>query len=126
MMKFLISYLLARITLTLMSSSNYTGCFQKVNFTKSFILDVSLGSEYVSNYRFWMRLYYFFHFESIKFRSSRSQMSFKIEVFKNFAMFTGKHLYWSVLVTKLPAYKPANLLKRDSNTSAFLLILLNF
>ena len=28
----LISYLLARITLTLMSSSNYTGCFQKVNF----------------------------------------------------------------------------------------------
>ena len=89
MMKFLISYLLARITLTLMSSSNYTGCFQKVNFTKSFILDVSLGSEYVSNYRFWMRLYYFFHFESIKFRSSRSQMPFKIKVFKNFTIFTG-------------------------------------
>ena len=126
MMKFLISYLLARITLTLMSSSNYTGCFQKVNLTKIFILDVSLGSEYVSKYRFWMCLYYFFHFESIKFRSSRSQMSFKIEVFKNFAMFTGKHLYWSLFVIKLPAYKPANLLKRDSNTSAFLLILLNF
>ena len=97
---------------------------------KSFILDVSLGSEYISDYRLWIRLclfYYFFNFESMKFRSSLSQMSFKIEVFKNFAIFTRKHLCWSLFVTKLSAYKPAtNLLKRDSNTSIFLLILLNF
>ena len=33
--------------------------------------------------------YYFFRFGSIKFRSSRSHMPFKIKVFKNFAIFTG-------------------------------------
>ena len=59
---------------------------------------------------------YFVHFESIKFRSSRSQMSFKI---KNFAIFRGKHLCWSLFVIKFPACKPANLLKRGSNTSIF-------
>ena len=94
-------------------------------FAKRFILDVSLGSEYVSDYRLWVRLcffYYFFHFESIKFRGRRSQMSFKIEVFKNFAIFTGKHLGCSLFVIKLPAYEPANLLKRYSNTSIFLLV----
>ena len=42
-------------------------------------------------------------------------MSFKIDVIKNFAMFTGKEVCWSVFVIKVPAYKPANLLKRDSN-----------
>ena len=87
--------------------------------------------------RFWIRLrllsldmslffYYFIHFESIKVRSGRSQMFFKIEVFKNIAIFTGKHLSWSLFVIKLPSYKPVNLLKRDSNTSICLLILLNF
>ena len=91
-------------------------------------LCVSLGSEYISEYRLWIRLcffYYFFHFESIKFRSGRSQMSFKIEVFKNSAIFKGKHPCWSIFVIKLPVYKLANLLKRDSFTSIFLLILLN-
>ena len=57
-------------------------------------------SEYVSDF------FYFciFHFESIKFRSSRSQMSFKI--------FTEKHLCWSLFVIKLLARKPIDLLKR--------------
>ena len=59
---------------------------------------------------------YFFHFESIKFRSSSCQIFFKIEVFKNFAMLTGKHLCWSVFKINLLAYKPANLFKRDSST----------
>ena len=52
---------------------------QATIFAKIFIFDVSLGSGYVSHYRLWIRLcflYYFFHFESIKFRSSFSQMSF--------------------------------------------------
>ena len=61
-----------------------------------------------------------------KFRSSRSIMSFKIGVFKNFAIFTGKDLCWSLFVIKSPACKLANLLKRDSNTSVFQLTLLNF
>ena len=40
-------------------------------------------------------------------------MSFKMDVFKNLAIFTGKHLPWSLFVRKLTACKPANLLKRD-------------
>ena len=53
-------------------------------------------------------------------------MTFKINVFKNFAIFTGKHLCQSLFVIKLPACKPANLLKRDFNTSALLLKLIHF
>ena len=40
----------------------------------------------------------------IKFRNSRSQMSFKIDVFQNFAIFTGKQLRWSLVVIKVPAF----------------------
>ena len=36
-------------------------------------------------------------------RNSRSQMYFKIGVFKNFANFTGKHLCWSLFLIKLQA-----------------------
>ena len=35
------------------------------------------------------------------FRSSRSQMFYKVGVFKNFAKFTGKHLCWSHFLIKL-------------------------
>ena len=41
-------------------------------------------------------------------------------VLKNLAIFTGKHLCWSLFLMKL------RLLKRDSNTSVFLSILHNF
>ena len=34
-------------------------------------------------------------------RCSRSQMFFKIGVLKNFVIFTGKHLCWSLLLIKL-------------------------
>ena len=61
-------------------------------------------SEYVSEYVCF--IYHYFHFESIKFRSSCSQMSFKIDVLKNFVIFTGKHLCWSLFIIKLPAFKP--------------------
>ena len=65
-------------------------------------------SEYVSVFFY----FYIFHFESIKFRSRRSQMSFERDVFKSFTIFTGKHLCWSLFVIKFPAFKPANLLKK--------------
>ena len=51
---------------------------------------------------------------------------FKIDVCKNCAIFTGKHLRWSLFVIKLQACKPVNLLERDSSTSVFLWILLMF
>ena len=36
-------------------------------------------------------------------RSSRSRMFFKIGVLKNFVIFTGKHLCWSLFLKKLQA-----------------------
>ena len=44
-------------------------------------------------------------------RSSRSQMFFKISILKNFPMFTGKHLYWSLFLIKLQAFRffPVNI-----------------
>ena len=56
----------------------------------------------------------------------RSQIFFKIVVLKNFAIFTGKHSYWSFFFIKLQVIRPAALLKRDSNTGVFLWILQNF
>ena len=40
-------------------------------------------------------------------------------VLKNFAIFTRKHLFWSFFLIKLQAYRPAALLKRNSNTGVF-------
>ena len=50
-------------------------------------------------------------------RSSRRRCSVKKGVLKNCA---GKHLCWSLFLIKLQAFRPATLLKRDSNTSGFL------
>ena len=47
-------------------------------------------------------------------KSSRSQMFLKIGVFKNFAIFTGKQLCWSLFLIKLLGFRPATLFKRDS------------
>ena len=38
-------------------------------------------------------------------RNSRSQMFFKIGVYKNFAIFTGKHLCWGLFLIKLQAWR---------------------
>ena len=61
-----------------------------------------------------------------KYRSSRSQMFFKIAVLKNFAIFTRKHLRWSLFLIKLQTWMPVTLLKRESNTGVFLWIFRNF
>ena len=58
-------------------------------------------------------------------RSSHRSCSVKICVLKNVTNFTWKHLCWSLFLTKLPAFEPATLLKRDSNTGAFLWVLRN-
>ena len=51
---------------------------------------------------------------------------YKKAVLKNFAIFTGKHLCWSVFFIKWQNFSPATLLKRDSNTGLFLWVLRNF
>ena len=58
--------------------------------------------------------------------SSCSQIFIKISVLKNFAIFTVKHLCWSLFLTKLQVLNPAILLKGDSNTGVFLWILRKF
>ena len=50
----------------------------------------------------------------------------KKSVLKNFANVTGKHLSWSLFLIKLQACRLVALLKRDSNTGAFLWKLRSF
>ena len=52
---------------------------------------------------------------TLRFRSSCSQIFIEISVLKNFAIFTGKHLCWSLFLRNLQVLKPASLLKRDFN-----------
>ena len=47
-------------------------------------------------------------------------MFFKINVLKNFAIFTGKKLRWNLYFINLQAFRPGTFLKRDSNISVFL------
>ena len=53
-------------------------------------------------------------------RSSHRSFS-KKAVLKNLAMFLEKHLCWSLFLIKLPDWMLATLLKRDSNSVAFLI-----
>ena len=61
-------------------------------------------------------------------RSSHWNASVKkgLCVFRNFASFTEKQLRWSHFLIELPTFRPAALLKRDSNTDVFLWNLQNF
>ena len=47
------------------------------------------------------------------------EVFYKKAVLKNSAIFTGKHLRWSLFLMKLQAFSPATLLKRDSSTGFF-------
>ena len=60
------------------------------------------------------------------YRSSCLQVVFKIDVLKNFTIFTEKQLCQSLFLIKLQAWRPTNLSKRDSYTGVFLWILQNF
>ena len=58
--------------------------------------------------------------------SSSSHIIFKTGVLKNFAIFTRKHLCWSLFLIKLQDWRLVLLLKRDSNTGVFLWIMQDF
>ena len=58
--------------------------------------------------------------------SGGSDVFNKKDVLKSFAIFSGKHLYWSLFLKKLKVFGSATLLNRDSNTGDFLWILQNF
>ena len=59
-------------------------------------------------------------------RSSVSQVFFNIDILKNFVIFTGKHLCWNLFLIKLQTWRPAAILKRDSNISIFALKIAKF
>ena len=60
------------------------------------------------------------------YRSSSSQMFFKIGVLKNFTIFTRKYLCWNLFVIQLQSTSPATILKGNYSTSVFLWTLPNF
>ena len=61
----------------------------------------------------WIFIFSISHFSSLEtmYRSSRLQLFFKMGVLKNFAIFTGKHLCWSLFLIKYPAFRATTLLK---------------
>ena len=52
-------------------------------------------------------------------RISCHRYSVKKAVYKNFAIFTGKHLRWCLFLIKLLAWRPEILSKRDSDAKDF-------
>ena len=76
--------------------------------------------------QFLQRLVKIWYLNCPKYRSSPQRCSFKKVVFKNFAIFTGKRLCWSLLLINLQAWRPETLFKNDSNTGVNLWILRNF
>ena len=77
----------------------------------------------------WISILSFIHLLQTDFqisRSRRSQKFFKIDISKNFAIFIGKRLCWSLFLIKFHAFRPSALLTRDSNTCVFLWILRNY
>ena len=59
-------------------------------------------------------------------RSSHRNSSVKKGVFRNFASFTGRQLCWSLFLIELQTFRPAALLKIDSNTDVSLWNLQDF
>ena len=62
----------------------------------------------------------------LNFRTSHQNSSAKKGVFRNFASFTGRQLCWSFFLIELQTFRPAALLKIDSNTDVFLWNLQDF
>ena len=65
-----------------------------------------------------------FYFPSLQKQSPL--LFYKKVVLKYFAIITEKHLFWGLFLIKLQAFSPATLLKRNSNTAAFLSVFQNF
>ena len=80
---------------------------------------VTSGWKLISPRRDYLRSRKYLHWEVYHlfvqlFRSSRSQMFFKIDVLRNFTDLTRKHLCRSFLLKKLQCWYPETFLKRES------------
>ena len=68
----------------------------------------------------------YLHLNLLQVQKEPPEVFHKKAVLKNFAIFTGKHLRWSLFSMKLQAFTATILLKRHSNTGVFLWTLQNF
>ena len=66
-----------------------------------------------------------FNWDSNPFQKKPPEVFYKKDVLKSFAIFSGKHLCWSLFLIKLKVFRSATFLKRDSSTGDFLWILWN-
>ena len=60
------------------------------------------------------------------FKKPPPEVFYKKLFFKNFVIFTGKHLFWILFLIKFQIWRPAILSKRDSNTDVSIWILQSF
>ena len=52
-------------------------------------------------------------------RSRHQRCSIEKAILKNFAIFTGKHLRWTLFFNRVAGLKTCNCIKRDSNKDVF-------
>ena len=74
----------------------------------------------------WNVFIFFFHlkiFSSLLIKSNHQRCSIEKAVLKKSKTFTGKHLHLSQFLIKFQVWRPATLLKRESNTDVFLWIM---
>ena len=57
--------------------------------------------------------------DSIIYRSSRSQMFFKVSVIENLSYFTGTHLCWSLFLNTVSGLKASNFIKKGLQHRCF-------
>ena len=73
-------------------------CFSRLKYTSGIIIK---------------KLYFL---QMLKLKKQPPEMFYKEAVVKNFAIFAGKHLCWSLFLIMLQTFRPASLLKINSNT----------
>ena len=56
----------------------------------------------------------------MKNKKQPKEVFYKNETLKNFSIFADKHLCWGLFLIKLQVFRSATLLKRHSNTGAFM------
>ena len=75
-------------------------------------------TDHISRLCYFLRLWMNIDPWERNYRNVSSQIFFKIGVLKKFANFTGKQLCWRLFLVKLQGWRPATLLRRDSNKGA--------
>ena len=81
-------------------------------FIKRRTSGITNDNDWYNEWPLWLKIF----FNQYKCYSVYILIFINIIVLKNFAIFTGKHLCWSLLLIDLRTWRPATFLKRNSNT----------